>query len=167
MNKRTLALLGLTVLMQIGCGESKTSAALSSPKTAHIEGVVANRNGPITQGTIRVSDSKQQPITSLLLDAEAKYVIDLPAATAYPVFLRLETPGEDLEAVIIDASVVHQDLTHISTLVVQSAKELGGITPQNMARAATNAIAQSRTPAGRNTTAGFNGDPTKQYGGWH
>ncbi|MEQ1528023.1 MAG: hypothetical protein ABL925_01810, partial [Methylococcales bacterium] len=66
-----------------------------------------------------------------------------------------------------DASVVQQDITHMSSLVVRSARDLGGINKENMVSAAGNAIAQSRTTNGSSTSVGFKGDPTKQYGGWH
>jgi len=36
-----------------------------------------------------------------------------------------------------------------------------------MEQAAINAIRQNRKAGGAGTSAGFKGDPTKQYGGWH
>ena len=93
--------------------------------------------------------------------------MNIPADTAYPVFLEIAGHDELLEAVVIDSSAVKQDITPMSSLVVRSARDLGGVTKENMARAAINAISQSKTAGGKGTAAGFKGDPTKQYGGWH
>jgi hypothetical protein len=155
------------LLLLGGCGESSNDKGASTGNYSRIEGIVTDRDGSITSGKIIIKDKNGAAITSVTLSGDSKYSADIPANAAYPVFLEIEGHDELLEAVVLDPAAVKQDITPMSSLVVRSARDLGGITKENMARAAINAISQSKTAGGKNTTAGFKGDPTKQYGGWH
>jgi hypothetical protein len=155
------------LLLLGGCSESSNDKRASIGAYSRIEGIVTDRDGPITSGKIIIKDKNGAAITSVTLNGDSKYSADIPANAAYPVFLEIEGHDELLEAVVLDPTAVKQDITPMSSLVVRSARDLGGITKENMARAAINAISQSKTASGKNTTAGFKGDPTKQYGGWH
>jgi hypothetical protein len=157
----------IATLMLGGCGESSNSKLPTTGTYSHVEGIVTDRDGPITNGKITVKDKNGATVTTVTLNGDPKYSVDIPADTAYPVYLEVAGHDELLEAVVIDASAVKQDITPMSSLVVRSARDLGGVTKENMARAAINAISQSKTAGGKGTTAGFKGDPTKQYGGWH
>lgn len=155
------------LLLLSGCSESSNDKRTSIGAYSRIEGIVTDRDGPITSGKIIIKDKNGAAITSITLNGDSKYSADIPANAAYPVFLEIKRDDELLEAVILDPTAVKQDITPMSSLVVRSARDLGGVTKENMARAAINAISQSKTASGKNTTAGFKGDPTKQYGGWH
>lgn len=155
------------LLLLGGCGESSNDKGPATGTYSHIEGIVTDRDGPITSGKIIIKDKNGAAVTSVALNGESRYSVNIPADTAYPVFLEIAGHDELLEAVVIDSSAVKQDITPMSSLVVRSARDLGGVTKENMARAAINAISQSKTAGGKGTAAGFKGDPTKQYGGWH
>ncbi|WAK00774.1 hypothetical protein [Methylobacter sp. YRD-M1] len=160
------AIVGMLLLLG-GCGESSNDKGVSAGNYSRIEGIVTDRDGPITSGKVIIKDKNGAAITSATLNEDSRYSVDIPANTAYPVVLEIEGHDELLEAVVLDPTAVKQDITPMSSLVVRSARDLGGVTKENMARAAINAISQSKTASGKNTTAGFKGDPTKQYGGWH
>jgi hypothetical protein len=160
-------LIGFVILLLVGCGDGTSGKVTATGKADQIEGIVADRDGPVTHGNIVVKDNKGATLAIVALNGEARFVVNIPAHAAYPLLLAIPAHDEVLEAVVMDASVVKQDITHMSSLVVRTAREMGGFTKQNMARAAIGAIAQSQTSSGTKTSAGFSGDPTKQYGGWH
>ncbi len=67
------------------------------------------------------------------------------------------------------AAVVHTgaskyDINQLSTRIAKQAKAMGGYTHKNLVQAAEST---GTVPASNKTTAGFHGDPTTQYGGWH
>jgi len=158
----------IALLLISGCEDSSTSkTSITKAANHHIEGLVTDRDGPLTSGKIIVKNKNGEMLTSTELKGNANYAVTIPANSSYPLFLEITAPDELLEAVIIDSATTTMDISRMSTLVVRSARDLGGFTKENMARAAQMAIAQSRTKGGTNTTQGFNGDPTKQYGGWH
>jgi hypothetical protein len=72
-----------------------------------------------------------------------------------------------LKAAITSDLVSEQDISSVTTIVVETAMNLGGLTETNLAKAAGAAISQRRSSGGSGGSAGFKGDPTKQYGGWH
>jgi hypothetical protein len=154
-------------LLLSGCSDSSNDKGAAAQAYSHIEGVVSDRDGPVISGEIAVKDKNGVLVTSVALNGDAQYSANIPANTAYPVFLEITGHDGLLEAVVIDPSAVKQDITPMSSLVVRSARDLGGVTKENMAKAAINAISQSKTAGGKGTSAGFKGDPTKQYGGWH
>jgi len=106
-------------------------------------------------------------LTTVKLKGDSRYSVNIPSNAAYPLLLAIPAHDEVLEAVVMDPAAVKQDITHMSSLVVRAARDMGGFTKENMARAAIGAISQSKTSSGSKTSAGFSGDPTKQYGGWH
>jgi hypothetical protein len=52
----------------------------------------------------------------------------------------------------------------LTTSIAKKAQALGGYTHANMVQAAEDT---AKVPDANKTTAGFRGDPTTQYGGWH
>ncbi|MEQ1530592.1 MAG: hypothetical protein ABL925_14850, partial [Methylococcales bacterium] len=136
-----ILLVGLLALLSlIGCENSTKAKNSLVSNVNHVQGIVADRDGPVTTGKIVVTDKNGKTITTVNLNNSASYSLDLPADTDYPVVLTCPAADEVLEAVIVDASVVQQDITHMSSLVVRSARDLGGINKENMVRAAGNAI---------------------------
>ncbi len=161
-------LLLMPVLFMTGCGDSSTSGkpALSGA-AVQLRGIVANREGLVSEGQVVIKDSNGRTLATVQLQGEKGYTATIPANTSYPIMLSVSNEGKQLRAVVLNPETEKQDITIMSTLVVESAENLGGFTRENMARAATNAINQSRTKSGKGTVAGFKGDPTKQFGGWH
>lgn len=145
-----------------------SAAATFATRDVSVSGIVADREGLFPAATVTAKTLDGATITQAQTDEQGEYQLVLPKGTAFPVLLHSQgRDGKLIEAVILNESVPRQDLTRMSTLVVASARNLGGITAENMVRAAANAIQQSRTMGGKQTVAGFKGDPTKQYGGWH
>ena len=91
-----------------------------------------------------VKDANRKTLASTELQGDSKYAITIPANSAYPVTLEIAVDGDLLEAVVMGPASTLQDISTMSTLVVRSARDLGGITKQNMAQAAINAIRQNR-----------------------
>ena len=166
--KNFFKLIGLTaILMVSGCGDSSSPKVTATGKTDQIEGIVADRDGPVINGDIVVKDKNGAILTTVKLKGDSRYSVNIPSNAAYPLLLAIPAHDEVLEAVVMDPAAVKQDITHMSSLVVRAARDMGGFTKENMARAAIGAISQSKTSSGSKTSAGFSGDPTKQYGGWH
>jgi hypothetical protein len=152
-------------MLLIACDGSNSSD--SSMKVKTISGTVSYRHEPITEGTVIVKDSNGQTITSSKLQGESHYSVNLPGNVDYPIMLSFKYKDDELRAVVISAQTDRQDLSSMSTLVVEYAENLGGFSHDNMLTAARNAINSSQTKSGKGTQAGFKGDPTKQFGGWH
>jgi hypothetical protein len=70
----------------------------------------------------------------------------------------------DFISVVVDADVTNYDINSFTTNIAAKAKSLGGYTRKNMILAASDSV---HTPDANKTSAGFRGDPTSQYGGWH
>jgi hypothetical protein len=155
------------LLLLVGCGENSGNKSQSVASTAHIEGVVTDRDEPVTQGKILAKDAGGQTVATTDVSKDSKFAITIPATAHYPGVLEVTTGESVLEAVVLDPMPAQLDISTMSSLVVQSARDIGGITKANMAQAAINAIRQNKKASGKSTLAGFKGDPTKQYGGWH
>ena len=105
----------------------------------------------------------------------AKTSLTIPAGTSFPLIIIAypeSAPNEPLKAAVTDSQASEQDLSPVTTIVVDTAMSLGGLTEANLAKAAGAAIAQRKRSGGGGggggaTTQSFKGDPTKQYGGWH
>lgn len=161
-------IMGLSAFLVLGgCGDQSSSKVAGTGKVDQIEGIVADRDGPVVSGSVAVKDKNGATLATVAIQEDSRYSVSIPANTAYPLLLEVPAHGEVLEAVVMDPSAVKQDITHMSSLVVRAARDMGGFTKENMARAAIGAISQSKTSSGTKTSAGFSGDPTKQYGGWH
>ncbi|MDP2180544.1 hypothetical protein [Methylicorpusculum sp.] len=154
-------------LLLFGCGENSGNKSQPAVSAAHIEGVVTDRDEPVTQGKILAKDAGGKTVATSDVTNDSKFAITLPASAQYPVVLEVTAGDSVLEAVVLDPMPAQLDISTMSSLVVQSARDIGGITKANMAQAAINAIRQNKKASGKSTSAGFKGDPTKQYGGWH
>lgn len=168
-----LALALAVSAMSGGCGESGTSAP---PKPSRISGHVSNDDGPVNKARIEAKDAKGQLAAKTELQGGSNnYQITLPVDTAFPVILTAypdATPNEVLKAAVSSSLAAEQDISPVSTIVVDTALSLGGINEANLAKAAGAAISLRKKSGGGGggggaTTESFKGDPTKQYGGWH
>jgi hypothetical protein len=152
-------IVSLMLLLLAGCGnESKTSAA-GGPTL--VQGKILSDEGPVSEAVVKAIDAKGQTLASVKQHGDSRFRIQIPADAAYPVLLSATFgQGQTLEAVITNSLASEQDITPYSDLVVKSARTLGGLTPENIARAARGAIGQRGQRA-----AGFAGEtPTPPSG---
>ncbi|MGJ0486158.1 MAG: hypothetical protein ACR65R_16730 [Methylomicrobium sp.] len=162
-----LALSGL-----VGCGNEAPKSAFPQQtvkkyeQSAILEGLVSDDKGPIKSGTVKVSDEKGTVIAETALQGSEHYRVEVPAGTMLPIVLTYYplSDGSLLITAVIHPTVTKYDITPLSTAIAKKAKALGGYTHGNLLVAAEG---MGTVPDDNKTTAGFRGDPTKQYGGWH
>ena len=169
MKKPAASLLTSLFLLITACGDSKTPSGSPGGAEVHLSGVVLNDDEPVTRAKIEATDQQGRTIATAAVEADAHYRLMLPAGTAFPVTLTAIPEGLDkrLKAVVTSDLVSEQDISSVTTIVVDTAINLGGLTEANLAKAAGAAISQRKSSGGSGGSAGFKGDPTKQYGGWH
>lgn len=164
------------VAIAAGCdgapSESRSggSAAVSTQLTGH----VLNDDGPVTAAMIEATDNAGVIAARAELKGDSVYHLTIPAGTRYPLVITAypaDAPGEPIKAAVTNPDAVEQDISAVTTIVVNTAMSLGGLSEANLAKAAGAAIAQRRKSGGGSggsqITESFKGDPTKQYGGWH
>lgn len=169
----TLAFGLLTALPGCDSGGNPTRTSSAGPTKLTIS--VLNDEGPVTAAKVEAKDSGGSVIAKGELKNGAKADLSIPAGTAYPLIVFAypdEAPNQPLKAAVTDSQATEQDVSPVTTIVVDTALSLGGITETNLAKAAGAAIAQRKRSGGGGggggaTTESFKGDPTKQYGGWH
>ncbi len=176
---RSSALIGCLVASALftGCGDNSPS----SPRSAggaptRLVGHVLNDDGPVVKARIEARDATGQVAAKTELQGGSNtYQLTLPAGTAYPVILTAypeSSPTQPLKAAVASPLAAEQDISQVTTIVVDTALSLGGVNEANLAKAAGAAIALRKKSGGGGggggaTTESFKGDPTKQYGGWH
>jgi glutamate synthase domain-containing protein 2 len=173
--KFALPVLVLSGALLNGCGDGASSvgAGSASAASARISGHVLAEQGPVTQGKVEAKDARGAIAARSELQGQATYVLAIPAGTAYPLVLSVQSdaPSVLLKAAVTDVKASVQDITPVTTSIVDTAMSLGGLSEANLATAATAAIAQRKKfgsgSGGGGSTESFSGDPTKQYGGWH
>lgn len=144
----------------------KSLAKKSFDKAYTLKGLVSNDKQTIKNGRVEATDLSGQILATSLLVDNARYRIELPAGTAYPVILTAisSRDSEQLRVVVTDPTLVNFDITSLTTSIADQAKKMGGYTKNNLQRAAIGGVA---VPERDTSQAGFRGDPTKQFGGWH
>ncbi len=175
MNIRILIVcLGATFWLT-ACNDNTSSPSTAASPT-RLTGHVSNDDGPVDKARIEAKDAKGQVAAKTELQGGSNaYQLSLPAGTAYPVILTaypLANPNEVLKAAVPSSLASEQDISPVTTIIVDTALSLGGINEPNLAKAAGAAIALRKKSGGGGggggaTTESFKGDPTKQYGGWH
>jgi hypothetical protein len=159
------------LLLTAGSLLSACDSKAPSPKARSdhlVRGVVFNEEGPVTKGRLEATDSRSAIVGKTELNGDSHYTIKLPPGSAYPVVITAyPAQGEPLKAVVTNDLVEEQDVSDVTSLVVDAAINLGGLTDANLAKAAGAAISQRKSSGGTGSSTGFKGDPTKQYGGWH
>ncbi|CAI8928743.1 hypothetical protein [Methylocaldum szegediense] len=161
----------LAGLLMIGC-DAGPSGSSSAPATseAKISGIVQDQHGPITDAKIEVRDKNGQLVTTTeLSNGSNQYSVTIPAGTVYPILLTATPnnpePGRDpVKAVVTSALADHIDITDVTTIVVDSAMTLGGLTEANIAKASGGAIGL-RQRQGVSAAAGGGGAGPGQSGG--
>jgi len=170
---RTLLLLFMAGCFLTGCEKSNRNVApikqviKKYEQATTLEGMVSNNNGPIKAGTIKVTDSSEQLVASTALQHNGHYRVEIPAYTVLPIVLTFypeAADGEKLIAAVVHPAITKYDINPLTTSIAKKALAMGGYTHANMVRAAEGT---ATVPDANKTTAGFRGDPTTQYGGWH
>lgn len=176
---RSLSAFGFVFLIAVfsiaGCQEERQPRPLTKETVKKFEVAtvlevsVADDKGPVKAGTVKVIDSQGRTIARTQLQNHDQYRIEVPAGTVLPVVLSFLPDGKEANAEELITAVVHPNLTiysinPLSTAIAKKARELGGYTHANLVLAAES---MGTVPDANKTTAGFRGDPTKQYGGWH
>lgn len=153
-----------------GCdnGGAGGGSSASVAKTAKLSGRVLNINGPVTAGTVDVTDAKGANVASASFSGgENRYSITVPATAAYPIVLtaKPQDGGTPVKAVVTSSLAEHTDITTVSTLIVDAALQLGGLTPQNIAMASAGAINQRQSTGASAGSGGSTGGPGNSGGG--
>lgn len=165
--------LALAGLFAAGCDSGSsgggTRAAAPATDEAHITGNVQDVHGPIMDGTVEVKDSAGKVITTVTLNGSSNhYSVTVPAGTSYPILLIATPPAgtnfQVVKAVVTSSLADRMDITDVTTLVVDSAVALGGLTEQNIAKASGAAIGL-RQRQGVSAAAGGGGAGAGQSGG--
>jgi hypothetical protein len=169
----TLLLLLMASCFLTGCEKSNQNTASINQaikkyeQATTLQGAVSNNDGPIKAGTIKVTDNNEELVASTSLQNNGHYSVEIPANTVLPIVLTFypETAnGEKLITAVIHPAITKYDINPLSTSIAKKAQAMGGYTHANMVRAAEGTVT---VPDANKTTAGFRGDPTTQYGGWH
>jgi hypothetical protein len=163
----SIALAGLLIGCDAGPGGSASAPAISEAK---ITGNVQDQHGPVTNAKIEVRDKNGQLVTTTELPSTSnQYSVTVPAGTAYPILLTATPnnpePGRGpVKAVVTSALADRMDITDVTTIVVDSAMALGGLTEANIAKASGGAIGL-RQRQGVSAAAGGGGAGPGQSGG--
>lgn len=168
-------LIGAAVLVGCDSGSKPQTSMISQPKLQKyqqvktLEGLVTNDEEPVKTGIIKALTETGQELAEIELTDGPHYSIDVPAGTVLPIILayypRADASDEDrMISVVVHAAASKFDINTLSTRIANQAKAMGGYTHKNLVRAAEGS---GTLPAANKTTAGFRGDPTTQYGGWH
>ena len=169
----TLVLLFMVSCFLTACDKSNRNVApikeivKKYDQETFLEGIVSNNDGPVKGGTVKVTDNNGQLITSTDLQNNGRYRVEIPADTVLPIVLNFYPAAADaqkLVTAVVHPGITKYDINPLTTSIAQKALAMGGYTHAHLVRAAESA---ATVPDANKTTAGFRGDPTTQYGGWH
>ena len=162
-------------LLLAGCDKNEQKPSSLQPsvkkydKATILEGRVTDDKGPVKAGTIKVTDSQGRVVAETALQNSEHYRVEIPANTVLPIVLTYypeanRPGGEEFVTAVVHPNLTQYDINPLSTAIAKKAKAMGGYTHSNLVVAAEG---MGTVPDDNKTTAGFRGDPTKQYGGWH
>lgn len=168
----TLLMLLIAGSLLNGCEKNQPNNALPSQSAIKkyqtattLHGTVSDNKGFVENGTVKVTSTGGQLIASTELQNSKNYSVEIPANTPLPVLLSYSTEeGENFMAVVIHPSITKYDINPLTTAIAKKAMALGGYTDTNLRQAAESTVS---VPDADKTSAGFRGDPTQHYGGWH
>lgn len=169
--KHTLLCLALVLLTATGCNQSQPTAPATQTvvkkyqQAAHLSGMVSTNAGSMKSGQLQVTDENGHVITQTAIE-NGHYQVEIPANTPLPILLKtVPSAGEEqLMTVAIHPSFSKYNINPSSTAIAKAAKAMGGYTSINMTRAGEKSV---NMPDSNRTAAGWRGDLTTQYGGWH
>ncbi len=171
---KTPKLLLLLAFVLSGC-ESHNSTEIHKVEplgkfdhTTVLEGFVSNNKRRLKAGAIKATDSDNRLVAVANLKNTAHYELEIPAGTILPIVLTfyadIDEGAEKLSVAVVDNDITQYDINPLTTAIAKRAMALGGYTYVNMMRAAEDSV---HVPDHNKTSAGFRGDTTQQYGGWH
>jgi uncharacterized membrane protein YgcG len=151
-----------------GCSNESTSTA-SLTAEAFIEGNISDLHGPLSTGKLEVKDNKGRSVLTQNFEGQSNhFAIRVPAGTPYPILLIFTPPPGGVtpwvRAVVTSPLADRMDITDITSLVVDAAFALGGLTEENIAKASGGAIGL-RQRQGSGAGAGGGGAGAGQSGG--
>lgn len=163
--------IAMAAIFATGCDSGQSGGGVSAPASeeAKIAGNVQDQHGPIMEGKIEVRDKNGQVVASTQLSGSSNhYSITVPAGTVYPIVLTATPPAggvsAPVKAVVTSPLADRMDITDVTTIVVDSALTLGGLTAENIAKASGAAIGL-RQREGVSAGAGGGGGGAGQSGG--
>lgn len=172
-NRPSCTLLLLIVgIFFTGCEQNQPNKSLPTQTTVKkyetattLHGTVSDSKGYVENGTVNVSTVDGKVIASTALQNSKSYSVEVPANTPLPIVLSFSPEqGEKIIAVVIHPAITKYDINPRTMEIAKTAMSLGGYTDTNLRQAAEGAVS---VPDRDKTTAGFRGDPTQHYGGWH
>jgi hypothetical protein len=151
-----------------GSGKGMQMAAPASTAST-LTGMVKNQHGPLFNVRIEVHDSDDQIVARTQLDGRSEYYsVTVPSGTRYPIVLVAtptgDTMAEPVKAVVNSPLADSMDISDVSTLVVDMALSMGGLTEANIAKASGGAIGL-RQRQGVSAGSGGGGAGPGQSGG--
>jgi hypothetical protein len=163
MIKKVMA--GCIALLLISCDSGPSSAKRSTTEILVI-GQVVREEKLMPHTEVQAKDRNGNLITHTPLDSANHFSLKLPKGIVYPVILsvRPDEQSTELKAAVLNETVNAQDISSTTTTLVDNAMVLGGLTEQNLSKAAQGAMTQIKTVGG---SGGGKVNPQKQYGGWH
>lgn len=163
----TLAVAGLVIS---GCdnGPAGSSSGVS-PMEAKISGTVADHKGPVAEGRIEVKD-KSGSVVATTAFSGSMYSVSVPASATYPIVITAlpssdSASTEPVKAVVTSPIADRMDVSSVTTYVVDNAMALGGLTPENLAKASGGAIGMRQAQGVSAGAGGSGGGPGNSGGG--
>lgn len=158
-----------------GCDSKPQPVISAKPSVAKyeklktLEGLITNDDGPVKTGIVKALSESGHVVAQIEVTDGPHYSLEVPAGTLLPILLAYYPSADAGDEQRMIAAVVHTgaskfDINPLSTRIAVQAKAMGGYTHKNLVAAAES---NGTVPASNKTTAGFRGDPTTQYGGWH
>ncbi len=137
---------------------------------AFIEGYVSDIHGPLSTGKLEVKDKNGSVILSQPLDGQNNhFAIKVPAGTVYPILLVVTPPtggvSQVVRAVVTSPLADRMDVTDITSLVVDAAFALGGLTEENITKASGGAIGLRQRQGVSAAAGGGGAGPGQSAGG--
>jgi hypothetical protein len=162
------ASLVFTGVLFTGCGDDGGTMKASSQMEAKISGMVSDNKGPIESGRIEVKDKNGMTLTTTDFSG-GRYSVTVPAGATYPISLTAHPASgggsmEPVKAAVTSAIADRQDISSVTTYIVDNAMTLGGLTNENIAKASGGAIGM-RQSQGVSAAAGGGGAGPGQSGG--
>ena len=168
----SILIVALSSTLIVGCDQDQKPSTLTSApavrkfkQATQIGGAVQNNSGVAKTGKVEVIEEKGHKITETMVK-DGHFSLEIPADTALPLLLTYSAEdGKDkMVAAVIYDTVTRYYINPSTTAIAKAAKEMGGYTRANLDRATENTV---HVPDSNKTSAGWRGDPTTQYGGWH
>lgn len=165
----------LLSLLLVACSQDKPTA-LNQPEVIQkyerevvLQGSVSLNGALAKTGKVDAKLPNGVLLAEYLLENSSRFRLTIPAGTVLPIILSYSPSdttkdAERLISVVVQTSLYQYDINSLTTSIAARAMALGGYTSKNLIQAAADSV---HVPDSNKTSAGFRGDPTTQYGGWH